>query len=377
MPFPNVSYNAPADNHTNTMKVAFIARSTLYNVHGGDTVQILETAKYLGTSGISVSVFLTNEKINYKEFDLLHFFNITRPADILFHIKKSDKPFVISPVFVDYSEYDKQHRKGISGFILRQLSAPANEYIKTISRWLLNKDKLQSKSYIWKGHKKTSQEIFEKASLLLPNSQSEYEQVKKIYATRKPYVVVPNGIDPMLFNDHCNFTKDVHLVICAGRIEGRKNQLNLIKALNNTEFKLLLIGDAAPNQKRYFNDCKKIAADNIIFTGRISQSELAKYYKRAKVHILPSWFESCGLSSLEAAAMGCNVVITDKGFTRNYFGEDAFYCDPGNTSSILNAVKEAAQSDCRKTLQQRVLQDYTWKKAADVTLKAYESILTN
>src|SRR5690242_17364914 len=117
------------------MKIAFIARSTLYKVHGGDTIQIVETAKYLKNLGLSVSIFLTDEKINYEQFDLLHFFNITRPSDILFHIKKSKKRFVLSPILVDHSGYDKYYRKGISGFILKKFPASANEYLKTIFRW--------------------------------------------------------------------------------------------------------------------------------------------------------------------------------------------------------------------------------------------------
>ncbi|MBK7308934.1 MAG: glycosyltransferase [Chitinophagaceae bacterium] len=57
----------------------------------------------------------------------------------------------------------------------------------------------------------------------------------------------------------------------------------------------------------------KEAAGNIVFAGRLTQTALANYYARARVHVLPSWFETCGLSSLEAAAMGCNIVITARG----------------------------------------------------------------
>ena len=97
------------------MKIALITRSTLYKVYGGDTIQILETAEELRNLGIKVSIFLSHEKINYEDFDLLHFFNLVRPANILYHISKTNKPFVVSPILVDYSEYDKHHRKGFSG----------------------------------------------------------------------------------------------------------------------------------------------------------------------------------------------------------------------------------------------------------------------
>ena len=100
------------------------------------------------------------------------------------------------------------------------------------------------------------------------------------------------------------------------------------------------------------------------------------YYRKAKVHVLASWHETCGLSSLEAAAMGCNIVITEKGFTREYFGDDAFYCNPAHPESIFNAVEKAAQSDCQEHLQQKILQHYTWQKAAASTLTAYQQSLS-
>ena len=357
------------------MKVAFITRATLYKVHGGGGVQIIETAKYLQKLGIKVNIYLTNEKISYEEFDLLHFFDIIRPANILYHIKKTNKPFVISPILVNYSEYDSQYRKGISGLIFRSFSASANEYIKTILRWILRKDVLQSKAYIWKGHKKSIKEILQKVNTILPNSKAEYEQLKKLYSTYKPYIIVPNGIDEKLFYADSSFVKDEKLIICAARIEGIKNQLNLIKALNNTDFRLLLIGEAAPNQKDYYRRCRKMAAKNVEFIGRVSQQELVGYYNKAKVHALPSWFETCGLSSLEAAAMGCNIVITEKGYTRDYFGNDAFYCDPETAGSIYHAVSRAAESVHTKKLQEKILQQYTWQRTAAITFEAYKKII--
>jgi len=87
------------------MKVAFITRATLFNVPGGDTVQIIETAGYLRKLNAEVDIILSGKKINYSKYDLFHFFNITRPADILRYIKKIEAPVILSPILVDYSEY--------------------------------------------------------------------------------------------------------------------------------------------------------------------------------------------------------------------------------------------------------------------------------
>src|ERR1700710_1021890 len=95
------------------MKVALITRSTLYSIPGGDTVQAVQTASHLTDLGVDAQIYLSNQHISYPDYDLLHFFNLTRPADILYHSKKANKPFVVSTILCNYSEYDKNYRKGI------------------------------------------------------------------------------------------------------------------------------------------------------------------------------------------------------------------------------------------------------------------------
>jgi glycosyltransferase involved in cell wall biosynthesis len=358
------------------MRIAFVTRSTLYNAPGGDTVQVLQTAKCLRELGIDVDICLTGDTINYNQYNLLHFINIIRPADILFHIARTKKPFAISPILVDYREYDRNHRQGMSGFILRNFFGRSNEYTKTVARWITGKDTLRSKAYLWKGQTVSIRKILKKATILLPNSEAEYQKLEKEYGVKKNYSVVPNGIDARLFHPDEKIAKDNKVVLCAARIEGIKNQLNLIKALNNTSYTLLLVGSPAPNQKSYYDECKKIAAKNIVFHSHVTQEVLVDYYKTAKVHALPSWFETCGLSSLEAAAMGCNVMITEKGYAREYFGNDAFYCDPGDTESIFNGIERASQTVCREKLQKKILDNYTWQQAAVLTLEAYNKIIS-
>jgi glycosyltransferase involved in cell wall biosynthesis len=354
------------------MKVAIITRSTLYSVPGGDTIQAMETARHLTGMGVTAEIRLSNETIAYADYDLLHFFNIIRPADILYHSKKAAKPFVVSTILVNYSEYDKHHRKG-PGMLFSYLSSDTIEYIKTMARWVLGRDHLSSMDYIWKGQRKSIMEILQQATFILPNSESEYKRVMQMYPGEIAYTVIPNGINATRFNYNETLQKDEQLVLCVARIEGIKNQLNLIKALNNTRFKVLLIGNHSPSQSAYYNQCRNIAADNIQFIEHLPQDELVKYYQQAKIHVLPSWFETTGLSSVEAAVMGCNIVITDKGDTREYFENDAFYCDPAAPESILAAVEKASTAGFNQHLREKILDKYTWAKAAIQTLKAYQT----
>jgi len=356
------------------IKVAIIARSTLFTVPGGDTVQAVQTAMHLAEMEVWADIKLSSEAIDYSLYDLLHFFNIIRPADILYHSRQARKPYVVSTILVDYSEYDKHHRKGL-GALFSYLPGNSIEYIKTMARWLLGRDHLSSRSYIWKGQRRSIMEILQKAQMILPNSTSEYLRVFKAYPVSVKYNVVPNGIDAQLFKYDAGAERDNNLIICVARIEGIKNQLNLIRALNNTRFKLLLIGNNSPNQQAYYNECKTIAAANIRFIDHLPQPQLVAYYQKAKVHVLPSWFETTGLSSLEAGVMGCNLVITDKGDTREYFEDDAFYCDPADPAGILAAIEQASSAPRNPRLRERILKKYTWVQAANCTLAAYQSII--
>jgi glycosyltransferase involved in cell wall biosynthesis len=358
------------------VKILFISRATLFKDKGGDTIQIINTATYLEQKGIQVTVRLCNEEIDYSSFDLLHFFNIIRPADILKHIARSGKPYVVSTIYVDYSEYERKMRKGLAGVLFRIVPADLVEYMKVIARFVINGEKIISPSYLFLGQRSAIKKILYNASLLLPNSCNEYKRLKKNYGVDKVFKVIPNAVDTSLFDG--NFkesSRNKTLVICVGRIEGRKNQLNLIKALNNTKFQLLIIGSPSTNQKKYYENCKETAASNVSFIDFISQDQLIKYYKSAQVHVLPSWFETTGLSSLEAATMGCNIVITDKGDTREYFENFAYYCDPASPESIFDAVSQAAENNFNKRLQEKIFLQYTWEQTANLTLNAYKEVL--
>ena len=357
------------------MKVAFISRSSLFTAKGGDTIQMQETARHLKDWNVDVDIRLTNEKINYDKYDLLHFFNLTRPADILFHIKKSKTPFVVTPLFIDYSEFDQQYREGISGKIFHYLSSAQIEYFKSIARFIKGQEKIKSFSYLLKGHEHSLKYILLKTAMVLPNSEMEYQNLVQLYSLSPSFSVIPNGINTDLFSSTVNKEKDPNLILSVARIEGLKNQLNLIKAVNDSIFQLLIIGNAAINQTDYYKKCKKIAAQNIHFIDHLPQQELIQYYQEAKVHILPSWFETCGLSTLEAASLGCNVVITNRGYASEYCNGHAFYCDPSSPVSIREAIEKASKENFNKDFQEKIFANYTWKNAAQKTFEAYKKIV--
>jgi glycosyltransferase involved in cell wall biosynthesis len=358
------------------MKVLVFSRSNLYDSKGGDTVQLLNTVSELKRLGVEIDIELFGNNVDFNKYDLVHFFNIITSEQILGLLKNLKVPFVVSTIFVDYGEYEQKARKGIIGFVFKLLSPNFIHYLKTIVREILKNKRMPPLAYILFGYKNSLKKIASTSAMLLPNSESEYQRLSTQLNSEFPYTVVPNGIDEKIFNLDVNPNNEFKdYILCVGRIEGRKNQLNLIKALKNTKYKLAIIGKPSPNHLKYYQSCKEEAGENVVFINHIEQEKLVCIFKAARVHVLASWFETTGLVSLEAAIMGCAIVITDKGDTREYFKNNASYCEPDNISSIKTAVERAFDKGEDKDLEKRIKSNYTWVKSAEMTKFAYEKVL--
>ncbi|BEH10156.1 MULTISPECIES: glycosyltransferase family 4 protein [Geobacter] len=363
------------------MKILSQSRVTLFSVFGGDTVQMLKTKEYLNKLGVQFDIS-TDTTPNLDGYDIVHLFNLIRPQDVLSqarNAKRQGKKIALSTIYGLYTEYDQKAR-GLAGrLITRFLSTGQIEYLKVCSRAVLNRELSRATvEYICKGHIRAQREIIEMTDVFLPNSESEMQRVWADFpeSRSKPYIVVPNAADVELFNYEQvkispNISKYVDAVLCVARIEGRKNQLNLVRSMEGLPWQLVLIGKAAPNHLTYYDQIKRCAGNNVHLLGQVEHSDLPQFYKAARVHCLVSWMETPGLSSLEAAAMGCNVVVTDKGDPRDYFGDYAFYCEPDSIDSIRSAIIRAYENPIDPALRKRVLENYTWTKAAEKTLEGY------
>jgi len=356
------------------LKIAFIVRSTIYKIVGGDSQQVINTAKELGKIGVHVDIILSNEKVDYSKYDLLHLFNIIRPADHLYHIEKSNKPIVISTIYLDYSEFDTHGRSKLQKQILIVVGKDGAEYIKNNLRFVLRQDKLASFEYL-RGHRRAIKRIVSQARLLLPNSESEYLRLQKDYGISQRYHVVPNGINGDIFKNIPNIERLENQVVSVGQIYGLKNQHRLIEASSGMDIKLVIIGKSPPNHISYHNFCRNIAGSNVTFYDFMPQENLLYHYAQAKVHALPSWFETTGLSSLEAGAMGCNLVVGSGGDTNDYFKEKASFCNADDVSSIRRALETELQNPCDNKFRELIFEKYTWEKAAEETHNAYKKAL--
>jgi glycosyltransferase involved in cell wall biosynthesis len=364
------------------MKILFCVRPDLISTPGGDTIQILKTKDYLERLNISVDVILNTDSI-HRRYDLAHLFNIIRVNslfDYVKHLVKKNIPYVISPIYWDTSEYESKVLNRISRkrklYSSLKKITPAGKLIETFFK-LFPGDRLIEPM--------TNSKIMfclENSKLILPNSYIEKIMIEKNFHIRENCFVVPNGIDENIIPDEykkikSRFNLPDAFICSVGRIEYRKNQLQTIKAARELGINLILIGNINKREIKYWKECKKLFDNNTTYISYLTHEELYSIYQNALSHILPSWFETPGLVSLEAGFNGCQIVTSKKGSTCEYFNDYAFYCEPDNYETIKSAIKESLiRPKNLDGLKDRILQKYTWKHAAEVTSKSYEWVLS-
>ncbi|MFQ6576117.1 glycosyltransferase family 4 protein [Pseudomonas sp. UM16] len=366
------------------MKVLFQSRVTLFSSPGGDTTQILKTAEYLRKLAVEVDV-TTELEPDVSQYDLVHVFNLRNPQEIYLQIKNAKsqgKPVALSTIWGEYVEYDRYARGGIYGVLSNILGNYTIEYCKVAARALLNREYHKGTvKLLTTGYHRLQLKACSMVDVFLPNSESEMRRVEHdMNLVGADYVSVPNAVDVNVFNYDSVAIPEKYLafdgcLLSAARIEGRKCQLQLVRAMEGLPYKLVIVGKPGPNALKYYQQCLSEAPDNVHFIDYLPHDELPALYKVAKAHALVSWMETPGLSSLEAAAMKCNLLITEKGDTRDYFGEYARYCDPSSVQSIRQGVVDVMQQEFDQRMRDRTILNYTWDKTAEATLQGYKKAI--
>jgi len=367
------------------MKILLNSRVDLFTKPGGDTAQILKTAEYLKKAGVAVDISI-KLKENLNDYNLVQIFNITRPHEAYLqylNAKKQKKPVIITPLYQNFDEWDKLGRYGWQNTFMKIIpDKNTKELTKTFLRALININLYHPFMIQFiKGFIKQQKEILSKVDLVLPNSEMEMRKIEKDLGIKNNYVVVPNGVElsfadtkPDTFRDKFGFND---FILCVANFSSIKNQLNFIKALKDTDLTLVLIGKSQRAHRKYFDLIQKSIEknENFILLTDIAQEELKSAYAAAKVHVLPSWFETCGLVNLEAGLAGCNIVSTDRGYTKEYLHNFAWYCNPADQNSIRESVIKAYKAPKSNQLKKYILENFSWEKTVQKTLEAYRKVL--
>lgn len=359
------------------MRALWLVRKNLWQHTGGDTTQIVETARALRARKVTVD--LSNDPHpEFTGYDVVHLFHLDRLWDHALHcsrLRRQGRPAVLSPIYWPADRFDRAGRRGVQGVLSRMLGSSRYPSLRILQRSLMrcweHPRELVLGTPMANFHRAV-RSLLNTVSVLLPNSRAEREIIARRFSTSQPAVVVPNGAAVSTFwNLDRDWPGGRDGVLCVGRIEPRKNQLALIRAMRDSDMRLTFVGRAGRYSSAYAKRCRREAGPNVRFLGQRDAAELCKLYQSSVLHTCVSWYETPGLVNLEAALCGCAIVTTSHGCTHEYFGNEAEYCEPDGPDSIRGAIERALAGPPSSVLAGRVAAKYNWDAAAEKTLEGY------
>lgn len=217
------------------------------------------------------------------------------------------------------------------------------------------------------------------------------------------YKTAPNKID-VVYNgvktnfkplnpEHSNVVTNKHTLgnpyfFFIGSLHPRKNLKNLLLAFNEFKkmdtqnFKLIIGGDIMFK----FEEIKAVYEKldhkaDVVFTGRLSDTELNCFLSGAIALTYVPFFEGFGIPVLEAMACGTAVITSDTTSLPEVVGNAAYKVSPNSISEISTAMLDLStnQSEVDKLVERGFerLKLFTWKKSAVALWSSIEKTLAN
>ncbi|MBC8103288.1 MAG: glycosyltransferase family 4 protein [Cytophagales bacterium] len=177
-------------------------------------------------------------------------------------------------------------------------------------------------------------------------------------------------------------------VLAVGRLDPLKNLERLVEAFAAAanqeglqETTLVLTGPRSDSsredgQRRIEETLARHGlTDRCVFTGFVSDAQLAALLQGCQVFVFPSLYEGFGLPVLEAMAQGAPVVTSNVSSLPEVAGDAAILVDPTDTEAIAAAILEVAQNAGRaaemRAAGRRRAAQFSWAATAAAHLRVY------
>lgn len=241
--------------------------------------------------------------------------------------------------------------------------------------------------------------LFRKAAAHTVTTHDGKETYKRLYDFETPDMdIIPPGVDIKRFRplepgeEELDVVTPNKFVFALSRIDSNKGHDELLRAFSHVRKAVpdvyLVIGGGSKKPKQHEIDVKNgflevvdelELEDRVIFTGYIPDEELATYYRKANLFVLPSKYEPFGMTTLEAMSCGTPVVATKFGGIRKNLNHevDSLMVDPGDEIDFSNAITRVLSDEAfadkmgangMKTIRER----FSWESIAATTLKFYQ-----
>ncbi len=328
-------------------------------VGGGVATQAEMTVQALEQRGVPVVRYNPWKEYDWSEFGVVHIFRGDYETDNFAKLIKSKEiPLLVSPVFFSSHSVSKIKLSRIFTALGRKVFSGVRSDLDYVA------------------------DVAQSATKLLPNTEEESRLIQEAFGISDSQCeVVHNGVSDRFGQAQADLffetygEKDIVLSV-ANLGYRRKNMLQAIKAMAQTELSYYIIGPSYDNE--YGRQCVQAIeqASNIHYLGAMDNDSplLASAYAAAKTFLLPSLFETPGIASMEAALAGAEVVTTPYGGVKEYFGKSAYYVDPHSVNSIKEAVLSCTETSPLNP-GKVIAENYLWEHIAEKMERIYKEYL--
>lgn len=180
--------------------------------------------------------------------------------------------------------------------------------------------------------------------------------------------------------------ENMPLFLTVSRMAHEKNVGFLIRSIAafkekyQKPFRTLVVGDG-PNMEEYRTLCGELGLeDEIIFTGKIPNADIAPYFAAADAFLFASKTETQGIVVLEAFAGGTPVIALEATGVSDlvYSGENGLLCGEDTEALAENILTYVQNEELANTLRQGAYQSALEYREEAVAMKAvglYNSII--
>ena len=159
----------------------------------------------------------------------------------------------------------------------------------------------------------------------------------------------------------------------------RLMQAHQILRAERPELKLVLVGSLNESAKRNKRWAEEKGLQGIVFTGFVSDDELAWLYQNCRSYVFPSLMEGFGLPGLEAMIHGAPVASSNATCLPEVYGDAARYFDPTSVQDMASTIAgiiddETVRSDLIEKGYAQAAK-YSWKRMAEQTHDVYMQAL--
>ncbi len=232
-----------------------------------------------------------------------------------------------------------------------------------------------------------------KADAIISNSISQSNDLKKyLNVEERKIKLVYEALDHSLFRPakdsvplKINLKKygiSKPYILFVSSLFPYKNAETLIQAfaqIKSQEPAPMLVIAGFKRDEGYYRKLTDLVTENqlqqdVVFTGGLDHEQLAKFYQGASVFVYPSYYETFGLTILEAMACGCPVITTNVSSMPEIAGNAALLFNPKGTGELSKQILRILSDAClRNELIAKGLHragEFTWRKTAENTLAA-------